>query len=142
MHLGNRRSPRIAVTLVCACALISAYVFQGDVWRRSGSWFESMPEVFANRYQPLQTFVPSTDAMRFLADDSHIVNRIVPSDDRLRLAQLALSPRYVGVGVESPWVIVDSDFPEATPAAATGGGWQLVADLHNGVKLYRTDARK
>jgi hypothetical protein len=142
MWLPYRRSPRIAMTLVCGCALVGTYLFQRDTWRRCGAWYEDLPAHFAERYQPLRDLAPADEAMRFVVDARHMTNQVMQPDSRLYLAQHALSPRQVGLRVESRWVIVDSDSPEATPEIATKAGWRLAADLHNGVKLYRTDARK
>ena len=56
----------------------------------------------------------------------------------MRLAQYTLSPRRVAGNAASPWVIIDSDRPEIVPEIAASARWTLVADLRNGVRLYRT----
>lgn len=142
MGFRRFRSPRIAMLLVVGCAVASTYVFQSGIWGRCGLWYEELPGQYAERYRLLGDAVPAGASMRFVVDERHATNRIMSADSRLYLAQLALSPRVVGNRVESRWVIVDSDVPEAIPKVATRGGWDLVADLHNGVRLYRTDARK
>ena len=63
-------------------------------------------------------------------------------DGRLYLAQYALSPRRLAEGTASRWVIVESDCPEIAPEIATSAHWTLLADLRNGVRLYRTGVKE
>ena len=59
---------------------------------------------------------------------------------RLVLMQYALTPRVVENFSGHELVIFDSDDPAAVPSAAEGD-WQLLADLHDGLKLFRTTGR-
>ena len=64
------------------------------------------------------------------------------TEGRLFLAQYALSPQRLASCVASRWVIVESDCPETVPEIAASAHWTLLADLHNGVRLYRTDVKE
>ncbi len=75
--------------------------------------------------------------MRFVVGERHLDPELISPDGRMRLAEYTLSPRRVAGNAASPWVIIDSDRPEIVPDPASAR-WTLVADLRNGVRLYRT----
>ena len=62
--------------------------------------------------------------------------------ERSGLAKYAVLPRRLEEKVASRWVVVDSDCPEIVPEMAVVGRWKLILDLHNGVRLYRTDLKE
>jgi hypothetical protein len=135
-----RHSPRAAIAVICGCTLVSLYLFERDTWRAAAQ-VRSVPEQFLARYEPLGPLLPPDEAARFLVDLDHAdVARMHPSA-RLYIAQYAVSPRRLWDKAVSHWVVVDSDRAEALPEIAASAHWRLVADLHNGVRLYRTDAR-
>lgn len=61
---------------------------------------------------------------------------------RRALAQHALLPRVIERSSETPWVIFDSDNPQAAPPRAVDGRWLRIADTGTGVSLYRTEIRQ
>ncbi|HLJ12582.1 MAG TPA: hypothetical protein VKU82_15415, partial [Planctomycetaceae bacterium] len=56
----------------------------------------------------------------------------------LSLMQYALAPRMIERYSGQTLVIFDSDDAAARPDLAASRGWQLAADLQDGLKLYRT----
>ena len=142
MSFRWRRSPRIAMLLICGCALVSLYLFQHNTWRDCASRDWNTPQQFVARYGLVQALVPKTEAARFVLDECNVDAKIAHPEARLFFAQYALSPRCVGRDVASRWVIVDSDRPEIVPEIASRAHWTLVADFRNGVRLYRTDVRR
>ena len=142
MRFRWSRSPRVAITLICGCALISLFVFQYSTWRKHAREGSLVSEQFVGRYEPLGEFLPVDSEVGFVIDESHAREELIHPHARLAIAQYALSPRRVASNAVSHWVIVDSDCPEAVPDVAVSRRWKQVADLRNGVRLYRTDARE
>lgn len=142
MRFRGSRSPRIAIALLCGCALISLFVFQYSTWRKHANEGSLASERFARRYELLREFLPADGEVRFVIDEAHASEKLLHPHARLAIAQYALSPRCVVSKTASPWVIIDSDCPQVVPDIALSQHWKQVADLRNGVRLYRTDGRK
>ena len=138
MRLSCRRRPRVAMALIVGCTHVSLCVCTQKAWRAYIEEPHSVPEQFLARYEPLRGLMPEMAVTGFLADERHIDPALMHPDGRRFLAQYALSPRRLGDCKASEWVIVDSDHPEIPPEIATSSHWTLMADLRNGVRLYRT----
>ncbi len=134
------RRPRIAMLLISVCAVASVGAFQGnDVWRCYARNDNGRAR-FVAKYEPLRPWLPADEVVRFVIDEPHI--RSAPAAiERLGLAMYAVAPRWLAEKAASRWVVVDSDCPEIVPEIAVSGRWTLIVDLHNGVRLYRTDAK-
>jgi hypothetical protein len=98
-------------------------------------------EAVIARFEPLRRLLPEGVVTGFVVDERHADVTLVPAAERFRLAQYALSPRLVEDSPDHALVVVDADVP-TTPEVARARGWTLVADLHNGVRLFRTDATR
>jgi hypothetical protein len=143
MRFRFRRSPRVAIVLVCGCALMSLCWFHRNVWRAYAMRGEdNLAEELVARYEPLRPLLPTAEMIGFVVDERHADTERMCPGGRLYLAQYALSPRRLAFSAALRWVIVDSDCPTIVPEIAASGHWTLQADLHNGARLYRTDARE
>lgn len=141
MRFRSRRSPRVAVFLICVCTLTALCLFQYQRWRRVAACGQTVPEQFAARYAPLGPLLPAAEITRFVVDEPHADLDLLHRDARLFLAQYAVSPKRLTVSGDKPsrWIVVDSDRPDVMPEMAAAGSWTLIADLHNGVRLYCTE---
>ena len=142
MWFQSYRFPRIAIVLICGCALIALYQFQLDEHCSRRTQKISLPERFVNKYKPLRSLIPKGEVACFMVDKDHINTKLMEYDGRLYLARYATSPRCLVDGEPSHWIVVDSDCPEIVPEIATSARWTLIADLRNGVRLYQTDRRE
>jgi hypothetical protein len=107
-----------------------------DHWRPSPDY---APAAFVPRFAPLAAYLPAKATIGYMLDADHAdVQRRHP-DARYALAQYCLAPRLIARTADFPLVIVDSDDAESPPGIAQERGWTIVADLHNGVRLYRTE---
>ena len=70
MRFRCRRSPRVAMVLICGCALVSLYRFQHKAWHAYATEPRSVAEQFVARYEPLRWLMPATAVTGFLADDA------------------------------------------------------------------------
>ena len=136
--LGARGAlrPCLAILLICLSALAS---FR-STWLATGpSRQASAPkasEALPARFEPLQRLVPKDAAIGLLVDERYADPKLFHPVGRLWLARYALAPRQVDWLTDHALVIVDSGVPAPPPAKSRG--WILVADLHNGVRLFRT----
>ena len=142
MWFRYRRSPGAAIAAVCGCALVSLYLFQRDAWRDCATHDQYSPERFVTRYEALFPLLPRDEVTGFVLDGRHLETRRLHPGARLFLAQYAVSPRRLMQEGASRWVVVDSDHPELVPDVAAKSHWVLLADLRNGVRLYRTDVKE
>jgi hypothetical protein len=139
MRFPCRRSPRIVITLICACSLVGLFLFQANLWHDWARESPSIEERYVARYEPLRGLMPSDEVSQFLVDEAHADLALLHRDARLYLAQYAVSPKRLGRDLRSRWIVVDSDRGDVPPGIATSAHWSLVADLGNGVRLYRND---
>jgi hypothetical protein len=139
MSISIKRRPRMAVMLVALCALGSARLISPLVqfWRQPARAAEA-PERFMTRFEPLAALLPPGQVTGYLFDEAHANLGLMHPDNRFYLAQYALVPHLVDRTPAHRLVIVDSDSPTATPEMALREHWTLVADLRQGVKLFRT----
>lgn len=93
---------------------------------------------FVARFEALKPLVRATPSLGYLSQAQNLDPKHPDPAKRLYLVQFALAPRLVEQRTDREWVIFDSDELAAAPEIATREGWTLVADLHNGVKLFRT----
>jgi len=96
---------------------------------------------FLARYERLAAYLPGKCRIGYLVRPEEAESRKAVETARLELLQYALSPRMIDKFTDQEIVILDSDEPEAPPPAALCRDWELVADLHDGIKLYR-EARR
>jgi hypothetical protein len=89
------------------------------------------------RFAPLAEHVPKSATVGYLLDESHTDPAMHHPHARFALAQFALAPRIVVHSTNCSLVIFDSDRVDATPNIAESRNWTLVANLDNGVRLYR-----
>jgi hypothetical protein len=128
--------------MVCGCAVVSLYLFQRDVWHDCLTRDQYAPARFVARYEPLRPLLPRGEVTGFVLDESHAETKRLHPGARLFLAQYAVSPRRLTQDAASRWVVVDSDRPELVPDIAAKGHWTLLADLRNGVRLYRRERKE
>jgi hypothetical protein len=132
----------VFIVLICGYSLVGIYHFQKDLRSEYKAQNSYWPQQLIAKYAPLGPFLPQGEVIRFLIDENHSDSKIAHPNARLFLAQYAISPRLLNFDAESSWVIVDSDCPGSVPDIATSSHWTLVADIRNGVRLYRTDKRE
>jgi hypothetical protein len=130
------------IVLICGYSLVSIYRFQKEMWCEYKTQSSSLPQQFVSKYEPLRPLLPRGEVIRFLIDENHLDSKLMPPNGRLFLAQYAICPRLLNFSATSRWVIVDSDSPESVPDIANTAHWTLVADIRNGVRLYRKDKRE
>lgn len=96
------------------------------------------PRLMIARFEPLAGRVPPGTTLGYYFDQAHANLQLCHPHERFYLAQYALAPLLVERSLTRALVLVDSDDPSAPPALAAEGGWTLLVDLKNGVRLYRT----
>jgi hypothetical protein len=138
--LGSRirRRSHVAIALVCMAGLSNVRVLPHAVWSFCAATPPDSPDVLAARFEPLCSLLPMEAKAGFLYDRRRADGWLADPDGRLFLAQYALAPRLLEHSVAHRWVIVDSDDCGNPPETVAAVGWTLVADLHNGVRLYTT----
>jgi hypothetical protein len=142
MPFPIHRSPNLAVLLVCGCTLVSLCWFQYRAWYVEPARKPDATEQWIAKYAPLRPLLPRDEPTRFVVDADHLNNARMHPEGRLYLAQFAVSPRLLGDCRLSRWVVVESDSPETPAEIAARSHWTPVADLCNGVRLYRTDGKE
>jgi hypothetical protein len=142
MRFRGKLLAPVFIVLVCGYVLNGIYHFQQDSWRDYKAQVPCLWQRFIAKYEPIRPLLPKGETICFFIDESHADANLVPPYGRLFLAQYAISPQLLNFNATSNWVIVDSDCPESVPDIAASDHWTLVADLRNGVKLYRTDIRE
>jgi hypothetical protein len=93
------------------------------------------------RYRRLAAYLPGKCRIGYLAPTDEGETRKVLPTARLELLQYALAPRMIDKFTDQENVILDSDEPDARPSEAVRRDWELMADLHDGIKLYRAPRR-
>jgi hypothetical protein len=131
------RWPRMALVLVCLAAIANVRMISHALRHRD---VPKPGEIgpFVARFEPLRPMLPEGSVTGFVLDREHAAPHPPHPEARFALAQYALCPRVVEELPLHELVIVDSDAPATPPAVARQCGWDLVADLGNGVRLYRT----
>jgi hypothetical protein len=124
--------------LLCACALANGRVAWNAARHLGAPPDNGAPEVFSARFEPLAAWLPEGTVTGFVIDGAHTDSKRLHPDGRFGLAQYALSPRLLDAWTPHALMIVDADDPEAMPEMAVRQGWTLLANLHNGVKLFST----
>jgi hypothetical protein len=98
--------------------------------------------LFLARCDRLAPHLPATGRIGYFVRPEEFETRKSLHTARLELMQYALAPRVIETFSGQEFVIFDSDEPAAFPTAAASRDWQLVADLHDGFKLYGTSEHK
>jgi hypothetical protein len=142
MNFQRIRSPQCAVVLTCGCALAYLAALNCEIWRPDAAQVQMNAQRWVARYEPLRSLLPADEISRFQIDKKYTDENLQHPDARLYLARCAVVPRRLAYEAKSRWIVVDSDRPDIEPALAKAGRWTLVADLHNGVRLYRIDGNK
>ncbi|MFZ5830206.1 MAG: hypothetical protein ACOY3P_08960 [Planctomycetota bacterium] len=127
---------RLLLIAFCICALANSRMALSTVSKKLKSEARYAPTELIPRYEPLRSSLPEGARVGFMVDDQHSDLQLWDPLARLYLARYALSPRLVESGTTQDLVIVDSDDPATAPEIAKHGGWTLVADLMNGVRIY------
>ena len=137
--LGKKRlGPHLVLLCICLWGLANVRLVSSALCGAAAPRPGYEPTAMIPRFQPLAQWLPDTATTGYLLDGEHAGAGPIDSEARIRLAQYTLSPRLIRRTTACPLVIVDSDRPETPPNIAQVRGWTLVADLHNGVRLYRT----
>lgn len=141
MQLSILSRARLALALFALCGLgigrLSLVSFQ-HAWSSPGGGTASR---FIAKYETLKPYLSPQQPVGYLPDVSRMDLRALPLTGRLSLAQYALSPPIIEPLRDQPLILFESDDPQAMPDLAVEGRWTLVADLHNGLKLFRTVQR-
>ena len=98
--------------------------------------------LFLARCHRLEPFLPATGRIGYFVRPEEAKTRKSFHTARLELLQYALAPRMIEMVSRQELVIFDSDDPAAFPTDSESRDWQLVADFHDGFKLFRTPERK
>jgi hypothetical protein len=130
--------PRLAIMLLCLFALANIRIVPAAL-KRMGKPEPDQAGPFLAKMMPLAARLPAEHVFGFALDDEHTDLAYYSFGARLFLTQYAFSPRLIEHSTAHRFVIVDSDAPEVVPRMAIEGHWSLVADLGNGVRLYRTN---
>jgi hypothetical protein len=140
----RRRSPKAAIVLIGGCAVLSLYLFERNAWLelQCGTHDQDSPEQFVARFEPLVPLLPKDEPADYLLDRRHSYPERLHLDARLPLARYAVAPRRLTANTGARLVVVDSDRPDVVPQAVAAAHWTLLADLHNGIRLYRTARRQ
>jgi hypothetical protein len=126
--------------LICLCAL-AGFRTNWSLFRHSRPASKGdSPEAILARFEPLQRLIPDDAVLGFFVDERYADPKLFLPAGRLWLACYLLSPRTLDWSTDHALVIVDSGVPAPPPEMAQSKGWTLVADLHNGVRLFRTRA--
>jgi hypothetical protein len=142
MQFRWRRSPQIAVAMVCGTALVSLYLYQRDLWRDCATQHRTALEQIVAKYEGLRPLLPVGEAAGFVLDQQHVDPKLALFGARIGLARYAVAPRRLIETPDARWVVVESDRPEIVPEIAASAHWTLCADLRNGIRLYRTNGNK
>ncbi len=139
MLVKRSLGPRLVLACICLWGLADVRVVFDAICRHGKTRPTYEPTVMVPRFEPLAQWLPDAVTTGYLLDSENTGAGPIHPEARIRLAQYALSPRLICRTTDCPLVIVDSDRPEKPPKIAQARGWTLVADLHNGVRLYRTE---
>ena len=123
--------PRLAIVLLSLCARASSRIVWSTARELRQPPESNSVEAVIARFEPLRRLLPEGAVTGFVGD----------SVERFSWPSTALSPRVVERSSDHALVVVDAD-ALALPEAAAARGWTLVADLHNGVRLFRTHATR
>ena len=134
----QRLGPRIVLVCLCVWGLANIRLIVSTVRESRNPLAGYTPSAMIPRFEPLAQWLPEEAEAGYLLDEENADLKTHAPASRRSLALYTLSPRIIRPTTDCPLVIVDSDRPETPPKIAGQQGWTLVADLHNGVRLYRT----
>jgi len=138
MLLKGNHGPRIVLACLCLWGLANIRLVRTTVREFVNPLATYTPSAMIPRFEPLGQWLPEATSTGYLLDEENADMQTHFPGSRFPLARYALSPRMIRRTTDCPLVIVDADRPETPPKIARQQGWTLVADLHNGVRLYRT----
>ncbi len=93
---------------------------------------------FLTRCRRLESHLPAKGAIGYRAPPASEQARSPVKGDRLQLMRYALAPRIVEQFWDHQLVIFDTDDPALSPSPKESCRWRVVADLEDGIKVYRT----
>jgi hypothetical protein len=93
---------------------------------------------FLSRCRRLEPHLPANGAIGYRAPPTREQTFPPVKGDRLQLMRYALAPRIVEQFWDHQLVIFDADDPALSPSPKESRGWRVVADLGDGMKVYRT----
>jgi hypothetical protein len=93
---------------------------------------------FLNRCRRLERHLPATGRIGYRAPPANPGARVTVKGDRLQLMRYALAPRIVEQFWDHQLVIFDADDRASSPSPGESRGWRVVADLEDGMKVFRT----
>jgi hypothetical protein len=134
------RRQRLGLAVLLAFAVVSAgaraALSWGD-WRTGDEGTRLLRAYDTERYEAVRAALPPGGEVGYVEDEPGGEGDDV---ERHFLTQYALAPAVVVEGPEAPLVLVNGR-PEREPDAARSGGWRLLVDAGNGVRLYRREGR-
>ena len=130
--------PRFVLVCFCLWGLANFRLVLSSLREQGNPLARYTPSAMIPRFEPLGQWLPEATSAGYLLDEENADLQTHNPGSRLSLAMYTLSPRIIRQTTACPLVIVDGDRPETPPKIAEQQGWTLVADLHNGVRLYRT----
>jgi hypothetical protein len=93
---------------------------------------------FVARCHRLEPHLPAAGPIGYRAPPARAEAHSPVKGDRLQLMRYALAPRIVEQFWDHQLVIFDADDPALSPSPKESRGWRVVADLGDGMKVYRT----
>jgi hypothetical protein len=93
---------------------------------------------FLARCRRLEPHLPASGRIGYRAPSALAQTHSPVKGDRLQLMRYALAPRIVEQFWDHELVIFDADDPALAPSQKESRGWRVVADLGDGMKLFRT----
>ena len=137
----QRQRPGARIVLVCLCVwgLANVRLIVSTVRESRNPLAGYTPSAMIPRFAPLAQWLPEDAEASYLLDEENADLKTHAPAARRALALLTCAvaadhPADNGL----PSGDRSTDRPETPPKIAGQQGWALVADLHNGVRLYRT----
>jgi hypothetical protein len=135
----RRMSPRTKVALVLVLAIgVSGYsAIRQLVRSRKLASKQCAEELLLERYASLSNVLPTEATVGYLADGEGFVRLPKYPEARIGLLRYAVVPRLLEPPAEAQFIIFDSDRPSAQPDGPQFKSLVLVADFHDGLKVFR-----
>ncbi|WP_254507460.1 hypothetical protein [Anatilimnocola floriformis] len=131
-------SLQTSVLLVFVLAIGGSFYAAGQqlIASQKAARVPNAKEALLQRYDNLAAVLPATGTIGYLPDAKAPGKSIHP-EARFGLLRYALVPRLLTQSVEAPYIIFDSDRPSAAPEGPLAENLLLVADLQDGLKVFR-----
>jgi hypothetical protein len=126
------------IALVALAALSNFRLpIRGLTEAANGASSDGIPE-YLNRCRRLEAHLPARGQIGYRAPSDHARTHSHVKGDRLQLMRYALAPRIIEQFWDHELVIFDADDPASNPSPMESRGWQVVTDLNDGMKIFRT----